>query len=71
MAFSLDLSVYYVTYILIISIYIDFLFHIRTISSNLSLHIYIYKVFCPDAGPSLDMHYQGSTYLSLLDKRKE
>ena len=29
------------------------------------------KVFCPEAGPSLDMHYQGSTYLSLLDKRNE
>ena len=29
------------------------------------------KVFCPEAGPSLDMHYQGSTYLSFLDKRKE
>ena len=29
------------------------------------------KVSCPEAGPSLDMHYQGSTYLSLLDKRKE
>ena len=23
------------------------------------------------AGPSIDMHYQGNTYLSLLDKRKE
>ena len=32
---------------------------------------YVCKVFCPEAGPSLDMHYQGSTYLSLLDKRKE
>ena len=29
----------------------------------------VYKEFCPEAGPSLDMHYQGSTYLSLLDKR--
>ena len=29
------------------------------------------KVFCPEAGPSLDMYYQGRTYLSLLDKRKE
>ena len=29
------------------------------------------KVFCPEAGSSLDMHYQGSTYLSLLDKIKE
>ena len=29
------------------------------------------KVFCPEVGLSLDMHYQGSTYLSLLDKRKE
>ena len=29
------------------------------------------KVFCPEAGPSLDVHYQGGTYLSLLDKRKE
>ena len=49
----------------------------------LILYIYIYicvcvcvcvcvcKVFCPEAGPSLEMHYQGSTYLSLLDKRKE
>ena len=33
--------------------------------------VYIYKVFCPEAGPSLDMHYQGNTYLSLLDERKE
>ena len=33
--------------------------------------MYVYKVLCPEAGPSLDMHYQGSTYLSLLDKRKE
>ena len=32
---------------------------------------YVCKVFCPEAGPSLDMRYQGSTYLSLLDKRKE
>ena len=29
------------------------------------------KVICPKASLSLDMHYQGSTYLSLLDKRKE
>ena len=45
------------------------------------IYIYIYvcvcvcvcvcKVFSPEAGPSLDMHYQGSTYLSLLDERKE
>ena len=30
-------------------------------------NIYVCKVFCPKAGPSL----QGSTYLSLLDKKKE
>ena len=30
-----------------------------------------FEVLCPEAGPSLDMHYQGSTYLSLLDKRNE
>ena len=35
------------------------------------LMLYVCKVFCPEAGPSLNMHYQGSTYLSLLDKRKE
>ena len=29
------------------------------------------KVFCPEAGPSLDMHYHGSTYLNLLEKRNE
>ena len=33
--------------------------------------MYVCKVICPKAGLSLDMHYQGSTYLSLLDKRKE
>ena len=33
--------------------------------------MHVCKVFCPEAGPSLDMHYQGSAYLSLLDKRKE
>ena len=35
--------------------------------------MHVCKVFCPEAGPSFDMHYQGSrsTYLSLLDKRKE
>ena len=31
---------------------------------------YVCKVFCPEAGPSLDMHYQDSTYLSLLDNRE-
>ena len=30
----------------------------------------VYKKFCPEAGPSLDMQYQGSTYLSLLDKKR-
>ena len=29
--------------------------------------MYVCKVFCPEAGPSLGMHYQGSAYLSLLD----
>ena len=33
--------------------------------------MYVYKVICPKAGLSLDLHYQGSTYLSLLDKIKE
>ena len=31
--------------------------------------MYVCKVFCPEAHLSLDMHYQGSTYISLLDKR--
>ena len=35
------------------------------------MYVPVCKVFCPEAGPSLDMHYQGSTYLSLLDKRNE
>ena len=35
------------------------------------LFMYVCKVFCPEEGPSLDMHYHGSVYLSLLDKRKE
>ena len=26
--------------------------------------MYVCKVFCPEADPFLDMHYQGSTYLS-------
>ena len=34
-------------------------------------HIYVCKVICPKAGLFLDIHYQGSAYLSLLDKRKE
>ena len=38
---------------------------------NSNSYVYECKVFCPEAGPYLDMHYQGSTYLSLLDKRKE
>ena len=29
--------------------------------------LYVCKAFYPEAGPSLDMHYQGSTYLSLLE----
>ena len=29
--------------------------------------MYVCKVFCLEAGLSLDMHYQDSTYLSLLD----
>ena len=33
--------------------------------------LYICKVICPKVGLSLDMHYQGSVYLSLLDKKKE
>ena len=33
--------------------------------------LYVCKVICPKAGLSLDMHYQASGYLSLLDKRKE
>ena len=33
--------------------------------------LYVCKVICLKAGLSLDMHYQGSVYLSLLDKRKE
>ena len=39
--------------------------------SAIQMYVYVCKVFCLEAGPSLDMHYQGSTYLSLLDKRKE
>ena len=35
------------------------------------INLYVCKLFCPEAGPSLDMHYQGSAYLSLLDKTKE
>ena len=34
-------------------------------------HMHICKVICPKAGLPLDMHYQVSAYLSLLDKRKE
>ena len=30
--------------------------------------MYVCRVFCPEAGPSLDMHHQGSTYLSFLGK---
>ena len=33
--------------------------------------MYVCKVICPKVGLSLVMHYQGSAYLSLLDKRKE
>ena len=32
---------------------------------------HVCKVICPKAGLSLDMYYQGSAYLSLLDKGKE
>ena len=32
---------------------------------------YVCNVICPEAGLSLDIHYQGSAYLSLLDKREE
>ena len=46
-------------------------YHPYNFVGEVLLHpVYIYKVFCPEAGPSLDMHYQGSTYLNLLDKRK-
>ena len=38
---------------------------------KLHMYICICKVIWPKAVLSLDMHYQGSTYLSLLDKRKE
>ena len=31
--------------------------------------MYVCKVICPEAGLSLDMPYQGSAYLSLLDKK--
>ena len=34
-------------------------------------YVRVCKVICPKAGLSLDMHYQGSAYLSLLDKRKK
>ena len=34
----------------------------------LKLNMYVCKVICPKAGLSLDMHYQGSAYLSLLGK---
>ena len=33
--------------------------------------MYVCRVFCPKAGPSLDMHHQGSTYHSFLDKGEE
>ena len=36
-----------------------------------SKSMFVCKVICPKAGLSLDMHYQGSAYLSLLNKRKE
>ena len=44
-----------------------------TILQNMShsIGVYVCKVFCLEAGSSLDMHYQSSTYLSLIDKRKE
>ena len=32
---------------------------------------YVCKVICPKAGLSFDMHYQGSAYFSLLEKREE
>ena len=32
--------------------------------------MYLCKLFCPEADPSLDMHYQGSTHLSLLAKER-
>ena len=35
------------------------------------MFVCVCRVICPKAGLSLDMHYQGSVYLSLLDKRKE
>ena len=35
------------------------------------LFFYVCKVFCTEAGPSLDIHYKGGTYLRLLDKKKE
>ena len=34
------------------------------------LSVCVCKVFCLEAGLSLVMHYQGSTYLSLLDKKR-
>ena len=34
-------------------------------------YICMCKLFCPEASPFLDMHYHCSTYLSLLDKRRE
>ena len=43
-------------------IYIQFLF---------VMAMYECKVICPKAGLSLVVHYQGSAYLRLLDKRKE
>ena len=32
--------------------------------------MYVCKVFCPEVGQFLDMHYQSSTYHSLLDKER-
>ena len=32
--------------------------------------LYVCRV-CPEAGPSLDMHHQGETYVSFLGKGEE
>ena len=50
--------------ILYLSVYMPFLYYNY-------VFMYVCKVICPKAGLSLDMQYQGSAYLSLLDKREE
>ena len=58
---------------LMISLFYLWYIYIFSLSNIIYMYVcmHVYKVICPKAGLSLDMHYKGSVYLSLLDKRNE